>query len=105
VSPALPSLAAREAAAYRKPWRAVADRQSFAEVKVTGYVEEHDLQTKLKAIRRLVTKEEMVKISIYHKRGQKLDKAVRAGLHACAPAHLCMPQRSLIFPRAFISVL
>jgi ABC-type uncharacterized transport system substrate-binding protein len=53
-----------------------ADRQSFAEVKVTGWVEENDLQTKVKAIRRLLPKEDMVKISIYHKKGQTLDKEV-----------------------------
>ena len=54
-----------------------ADRKNFAEVKVTGWVEEHDLQVKVKAVRRLLAKEDMVKISIYHKRGQALDKLVR----------------------------
>ena len=54
----------------------MADRKAFAEVKVTGWVENNDLQTKVKAIRRLLPKEDMVKISIYHKKGQSLDKAV-----------------------------
>lgn len=70
---------------------------------MTGWVEENDLQTKVKAIRRLLAKEDMVKISIYHKKGQSLDKDVGAALFpimaaargrgAHPPAHFFARQR------------
>ena len=50
----------------------------FKEVKVTSWVEQHDLDIKMSMVRRFLENVGLVKITIYHKKGQDMrDLATR----------------------------